>query len=103
VYMPLVRNGVTDAELERFFQIVDDPSQQPVLVHCHAGSRRTGVMVAAYRIAVQGWSYEDAMAEAETFRFRADKDKVHDDVLRNLAAEGAPRHRDVGPTARTNP
>jgi len=76
---------MTDAEVKRFCEIVMDPSRQPVLVHCEAGSVRAGVMVASYRIAVQGWSYEDAVAEARRFRFRPAKYKQFDDFLRKLA------------------
>ena len=50
-------------EAVRFLQIVTDPKRTPVLVHCHHGSDRTGAMVALYRIAVQGWTKEDAVRE----------------------------------------
>ncbi|MBK1826636.1 tyrosine-protein phosphatase [Haloferula rosea] len=35
----------------------------PTLVHCLHGSDRTGVVVAAYRMVVQGWSRDRAMEE----------------------------------------
>jgi protein tyrosine/serine phosphatase len=47
----------------KFLRIVTTPSQQPVLVHCAQGSDRTGMMVAIYRIVVQGWSKDDALKE----------------------------------------
>jgi protein tyrosine phosphatase (PTP) superfamily phosphohydrolase (DUF442 family) len=47
----------------RFLQIVTDPQRTPVLVHCQRGSDRTGAMIAIYRIAVQGWSKEEAIRE----------------------------------------
>jgi len=52
-----------DKEMVRFLQIVGDPERTPVFVHCQHGADRTGVMAAAYRIAVQGWSVEDAVEE----------------------------------------
>jgi len=52
-----------DAEVVAFLRIVTTPSLQPVLVHCAQGSDRTGMMVAIYRIAVQGWSKENALKE----------------------------------------
>jgi protein tyrosine/serine phosphatase len=52
-----------DADVLKFLQIVTTPSQQPVLVHCAQGSDRTGMMVAIYRIVVQGWSKDDALKE----------------------------------------
>lgn len=50
-------------EVAEFLRIVTDPENQPVFVHCRHGADRTGVMVAAYRIVVQGWSREDAIEE----------------------------------------
>ena len=36
---------------------------KPVLVHCQRGADRTGVVIAAYRVVVQGWSKDEAIAE----------------------------------------
>ena len=47
----------------RFLKIVTDPANQPVLVHCQHGADRTGTMCAVYRMAVEGWSKEDAIKE----------------------------------------
>jgi len=51
------------ADVVRFLQIVSDPNRTPVFVHCQHGADRTGTMCAAYRIAVQGWSKEEAIDE----------------------------------------
>jgi len=47
----------------KFLRLVNDPQAQPVLVHCRYGADRTGMMVAIYRIAVQGWTKEEALHE----------------------------------------
>lgn len=47
----------------RFLNIVSDTSMTPVLVHCQHGADRTGAMVAVYRVAVQGWSKQEALLE----------------------------------------
>jgi protein tyrosine phosphatase (PTP) superfamily phosphohydrolase (DUF442 family) len=52
-----------DEDVVRFLRIVTDPKRQPVFVHCQHGADRTGMMTAIYRIAVEGWSKEDAIAE----------------------------------------
>ncbi len=52
-----------EEEAVEFLRIVTDPDRVPVLVHCNLGSDRTGTMCAVYRIAVQGWSKEDAIEE----------------------------------------
>ena len=56
----------------RFLQIVTDPKRSPVLVHCQRGADRTGAMIAVYRLAVQGWSKEEAIREMTGggFKFR---------------------------------
>jgi len=50
-------------EIVRFLQIATNPRRTPVLVHCQHGADRTGTMCAIYRIAVQGWTREDALKE----------------------------------------
>lgn len=52
-----------EADVVRFLRIVTDPNRTPVFVHCQYGADRTGVMVAVYRIAVQGWSKDEAIEE----------------------------------------
>lgn len=50
-------------EVVRFLQIVTDPKRTPALVHCQHGADRTGTMCAIYRVAVQGWTKEEAIRE----------------------------------------
>ncbi len=47
----------------RFLEIVSDPANCPVFVHCRRGADRTGTAVALYRIKVQGWKVEEAINE----------------------------------------
>ena len=49
-------------------RIMNDPAAQPVLVHCAAGSQRTGCAVALYRSLVQGWDDDDALLETREYR-----------------------------------
>ena len=53
----------------RFLQIVTNPRRDPVLVHCQHGADRTGTMCALYRVAVQGWSKEEAVKEMSQGQF----------------------------------
>lgn len=52
-----------DEDIVRFLKIVTDKTKAPVFVHCLHGADRTGMMIAVYRIAIQGWSKEDAIKE----------------------------------------
>jgi protein tyrosine phosphatase (PTP) superfamily phosphohydrolase (DUF442 family) len=52
-------------DIARFLSIVTDPARQPVFVHCQHGADRTGLMTAVYRVAVQGWSKEEALDEMQ--------------------------------------
>lgn len=51
-----------------------DRSGEPTLVHCAAGTHRTGGVVAAFRMLYQGWTPEAALAEAERYDWHAVKD-----------------------------
>lgn len=50
-------------DVVKFLRIATTPALQPVLVHCKHGSDRTGVMVAIYRVAYEGWTKEQAVSE----------------------------------------
>ncbi|MCE1228821.1 MAG: tyrosine-protein phosphatase [Firmicutes bacterium] len=59
------------SDLALFLKVMEDPSHWPVFVHCAQGRDRTGYNVAAYRMAIQGWSAERAIQEMEIFHFNA--------------------------------
>lgn len=68
-YHQLPLSGVrapNDGQIARLFALVDG-SPAPVLLHCEHGSDRTGTFVACYRILRQGWSAEQALAEADRY------------------------------------
>jgi tyrosine-protein phosphatase SIW14 len=66
--IPLESTDAPEPEqVKRFLAIVRDPNAQPVYVHCLHGVDRTGTMIAAYRMTVDGWSNSDALAEMEHF------------------------------------
>lgn len=57
-----------DDEVRRALEAIGDPANQPVFVHCKRGRDRTGVVVAAWRMAREGWSLDPAYEEAKRFR-----------------------------------
>lgn len=66
------------ADAVAFLRIVTDPNRTPVFVHCQRGADRTGTMCAVYRIAVQGWSKEEAIEEMTKGGFS------HNPIWKNL-------------------
>lgn len=56
-------------QVAQFFAIVDDPSNQPVFVHCAGGRHRTGAMTAIYREMHDGWPADKAFAEMKHYEF----------------------------------
>ena len=61
------RKPIPEHQVEAFFEFVDNPANQPVLVHCSAGRHRTGYLCGRYRIERQGWTVEKAVQEMLSF------------------------------------
>lgn len=59
----------SDKPFAEFLKIVEDNPKKKILVHCRLGDDRTGMAVAAYRMAEQGWSADEAMSEMHQFGF----------------------------------
>lgn len=70
----------TEESVDRFIQIMDDPQNRPILIHCIHGVGRTGVFSAIYRIEYQNWSHTRALLEAMLMSgfgsFRPSSDKA---------------------------
>jgi len=57
----------SDEQVARVMAIVNNPENQPVFIHCKRGSDRTGTITAIYRISTDGWTAEQAIAEAKKY------------------------------------
>jgi tyrosine-protein phosphatase SIW14 len=80
-----------EANVRTFLQTMRDPHAGPVLVHCFAGLHRTGVYCAIYRMEVQGWSNDDAIAEM----CRLGQDHADAEVTRYLRAYVPRQHAEL--------
>lgn len=52
-----------DKDVVRFVKLVADRSRAPFFVYCRYGADRTGLLGAVYRIVIQGWTKDEAIAE----------------------------------------
>lgn len=65
--------------VRKFLEILDDPKHHPILVHCFAGSHRTGAYCAIFRMEYDHWDNDEALNEV----FNAGYDHLYqeEDVL----------------------
>ena len=80
---PLSWDGVqgtapVDQGLARFLEVMSEPKNHPVLVHCYRGVHRTGAYVAVYRMECEGWNRDRALTEMVTAGY--DLLDKHDDL-----------------------
>lgn len=69
-WVPLNAYGDVDPEIIRkAVALMADPANRPVYVHCRQGRDRTGVVVAVYRMEIDGWSPEEAEEEMQAYGF----------------------------------
>ncbi|MGC2447586.1 MAG: tyrosine-protein phosphatase [Candidatus Sulfotelmatobacter sp.] len=59
----------TDEPFARFLKIIEENHDKKVFVHCRLGDDRTGMAIASYRMADEGWSADEALNEMEEFGF----------------------------------
>jgi tyrosine-protein phosphatase SIW14 len=59
----------TNEQVVQFLLLFRGKPDEKIFVHCHLGEDRTGVFVAAYRMAVEKWRSEQALKEMYFFGF----------------------------------
>jgi protein tyrosine phosphatase (PTP) superfamily phosphohydrolase (DUF442 family) len=87
-----------DEAFAKFLQLVRENPGKKIFVHCRLGDDRTGMMIAAYRIADQGWTADEAMSEMQHFGFS----RAHHFICPTLASyeRTFPKHLKSNPAFR---
>jgi tyrosine-protein phosphatase SIW14 len=70
-----------DNTFARFLKLIRDNPHKKIFIHCRLGDDRSGMMIAAYRMADQHWTAAEAMREMENFGFT----KSHHAICPGLA------------------
>jgi len=58
-----------DETFVRFLKLLRDNPRKKIFVHCRYGDDRTGMAIAAYRMAMEGWTEGEARNEMNKFGF----------------------------------
>jgi len=69
VEIPFNAGDTDEKNVIKFLKVVTEPNNGIMFVHCQHGSDRTGMMIAVYRMFVQGWNADEAMEELPSFGF----------------------------------
>jgi protein tyrosine/serine phosphatase len=72
-----------DESVKMFRDVMADPANHPVLVHCFAGIHRTGTMCAIFRMDFEGWTNEQAMNEMRVMGYTILEE--HEDIFMYVA------------------
>jgi len=63
------RSEPSNAQVVQFLDLVRANPQAKIFVHCQRGADRTGVMIAAYRLAVEHKPIAEALSEMHKFHY----------------------------------
>ena len=78
----------TQEQMRKFLDLATSDERTPVLVHCAQGVVRTGMMVAAYEVAVKGQESAKVLERLDWFGHSLDKrPQVRDFILRLRPAQ----------------
>ena len=69
IEIPWICFNPTDSDFARFLAVLRQNPGKKIFVHCATGDDRTGMEIAAYRMAEQSWTAEEARKEMQAFGF----------------------------------
>ena len=69
IHLPM-RHDPAEETVLAFLEIVGDPANRPVLVHCHHGTGRSVLLSSVFRIEFENWDNETARRAVEPLHWR---------------------------------
>ncbi len=60
-----------DQQVAQFFSLMQETPKRRVFLHCWLGGDRSGVFIAVYRIAFDGWTPDHAIREMHVFHYNS--------------------------------
>ncbi|MFN7926913.1 MAG: dual specificity protein phosphatase family protein [Blastocatellia bacterium] len=79
-------------QINQVLSLMHDRTNAPVFVHCKRGDDRTGTIIACYRMRYEGWTVEQAVAEARKLgmsRFQISMKSFLHDYYQQLNQQGS--------------
>jgi len=83
--IPVDSTAIKDEQVAEFLKLTDDPANRPVFIHC-TSANRVGAFWMIRRVVRDGWSVENAEAEARKIGLR-------DGPARDFALDYLRRHK----------
>ena len=67
----------TKKTLEAFYEVIDNPENYPLLIHCYHGMGRAELYSAVYRMEKENWDNKKAQMDTRPFEFLVDSPLHH--------------------------
>jgi protein tyrosine phosphatase (PTP) superfamily phosphohydrolase (DUF442 family) len=83
--IPVDSSAPRPEQADEFIRLLKEPANQPMLITC-ASANRVGAFMTIYRVVVEGWSEDKALAEGKKIGLRSDS-------LQKFALDYIARHR----------
>lgn len=82
--------------IDQLLNVLDDDANYPVLIHCHAGLHRTGILTAIYRMEYQHWTADQAFLDMKAQGFGPWVCTSANDYVKQFVLTYQPGVRDSG-------
>lgn len=94
----------SDAAIATFLEVINDPANGKMYVHCKGGKHRAGVTGAVYRMTKYGWGYDQAFKEMENYNFDTSWGrKVMKTFVEDYAKKMQSQHNQVAAASASEP